>query len=280
MNYIRRGDGQPVILIHGLADTCHDWDSVLEELADAGFSAYAPDLPGHGDSPRAICSANYTTSYLLAALKAWIADLRMTQPFLLVGHSLGGYLCLDFVIKHPQACQKMVLIDPLYTPRQILPILYKVLQRTTLTEKALRAASESMLEGALRLTPLVQAPIPPHLCRQKAQDFKRADPAVMRLPATIKDLSAILNQIQVPTCVIWGERDITLNPTFFPKLVAGLPCATGKALDHTGHQPHVQRPEMVSRLILDFFKEGSTAFTGGRSDPPYQNKGECVGSIC
>lgn len=252
MNYIQLGKGKPIVLLHGLADTCHDWDAILPGLSEAGFCTYAPDLPGHGDSPRAKHPSDYTINNLMASLESWIDSLDLIQPAYLVGHSLGGYLCLEFARRHPDACQRLVLLDPFYTPRQLSPVIYNLLRRTTLTEKALHYAPTSLLTGALRLTPLIQAPIPPHHCRQKAQDFKRADPAVMRIPASMMDLSTVLATIQIPTYVIWGKNDITLNTTLFSELVSSLPFASGKALEHTGHQPHIQCPEIVLQLILEF----------------------------
>ena len=252
MNYIQAGTGKPVVLLHGLADTCHDWDEIIPGLASAGYSTFAADLPGHGKSPHATDPSEYTINTVMSVIEAWIDLLKLDLPMVMIGHSLGGYLCLEYAIRHPQACDQMILIAPLFTPRQISPVIYNLLKRTKITEKALRMAPADILTGALRLSPLVQAPIPPHLCRQKAIDFKTADPAVMRLPSTIDDLCPRIPGIQIPTLIIWGKNDLTLNPSLYPALVAGMPSATAKALKDTGHQPHIQRPEAVSKLILDY----------------------------
>jgi esterase len=254
MNYIQEGQGKPVILIHGLADTCHDWDGILPELASAGYSAYAPDLPGHGKSPHAADPSEYTIDKIMSKFEAWIDHLKLAPPLVMIGHSLGGYICLEYVLRHPQACDQLILIAPLFTPRQISPVIYQILKRTIITEKALRLAPVDILTGALRLTPLVQAPIPPYLCRQKAMDFKAADPAVMRLPSSIDDLCPHLSSIQSTTLIIWGMNDLTLNPSQYPGLVSSLPSATARALKNTGHQPHIQRPNIVSKLILEFLQ--------------------------
>ncbi|MBI3737910.1 MAG: alpha/beta fold hydrolase, partial [Chloroflexi bacterium] len=51
-NFISKGKGSPVILIHGLAASLHDWDFLLPELDKAGYAGYALDLLGHGESPK------------------------------------------------------------------------------------------------------------------------------------------------------------------------------------------------------------------------------------
>lgn len=252
MKTFRRGAGKPVVLVHGLADTSRDWDGILPGLVEAGFCAYLMDLPGHGESAPAEKPSDYTITYVMDAIETWVDSLDLKSPILWIGHSLGGYICLEYARRHPARCEQMILISPLFSPRQLSPVIYHLLRRTKLTEKALQLAPIGILTNALRLSPLIQAPIPPHLCHQKAQDFKRADPAVMRIPASIMDLTVELNSIQVPTFVIWGQNDLTLNPALFSELVLRLPFASGRALKHTGHQPHIQCPELVLPLILEF----------------------------
>jgi pimeloyl-ACP methyl ester carboxylesterase len=52
--------------------------------------------------------------------------------------------------------------------------------------------------------------------------------------------------------VIWGDRDMTLRPDSFPSLVNILPRASGIPIAHSGHQPHIGKPALVSRLVLEF----------------------------
>jgi pimeloyl-ACP methyl ester carboxylesterase len=51
-NYVQQGEGAPVIMIHGIAASLHDWDELVPELSQNGYACYAPDLLGHGDSPK------------------------------------------------------------------------------------------------------------------------------------------------------------------------------------------------------------------------------------
>ena len=53
-NYVSQGAGAPVIMVHGLAASLHDWDFLLPELAKAGYAGYALDLLGHGIAPNRI----------------------------------------------------------------------------------------------------------------------------------------------------------------------------------------------------------------------------------
>ena len=66
VNYVQQGTGSPVILVHGLAASLHDWDALLPELASAGYAAYALDLLGHGESFKPLARTEYTVESVFA----------------------------------------------------------------------------------------------------------------------------------------------------------------------------------------------------------------------
>ena len=96
-NYVRQGEGPPVIMIHGVAASLHDWDDLSPELAKEGYASYALDLLGHGDSPR-LDSRAYQMDWLFEHFLNWMNSLHLTQPAILVGHSLGGYIALEYAL--------------------------------------------------------------------------------------------------------------------------------------------------------------------------------------
>jgi pimeloyl-ACP methyl ester carboxylesterase len=96
-----QGTGIPVIMLHGLTASHHDWDSLTSEVTQAGYRVYAPDLLGHGDSPRPTNPAIYNLDNLYDSLLDWIEQVHIPKPFFLIGHSLGGYLCLKIAIDQP-----------------------------------------------------------------------------------------------------------------------------------------------------------------------------------
>ena len=94
-NYIHQGEGPPVIMIHGIAASLHDWDDLIPELAKNGYASYALDLLGHGDSPK-LDSRAYQMDWLFEHFSRWMKSLHLTQPAILIGHSLGGYIALEY----------------------------------------------------------------------------------------------------------------------------------------------------------------------------------------
>jgi pimeloyl-ACP methyl ester carboxylesterase len=88
--------------------------------------------------------------------------------------------------------------------------------------------------------------------RRIALDYKRASTKVLYIPASLPDLTNKLGEINIPTLVIWGEKDLTLLPDSFPRLVRAMPGASGSVIRNSGHQPHISRPDEVLRLTLEF----------------------------
>src|SRR5271166_4241942 len=101
------GDGEVLLLIHGMARSSDSWRSVLPQLSKK-FRVIAPDLLGHGES------AKPRSDYSLGAFAVWLRDfldeLGVSQATV-VGHSLGGGVAMQFLYQHPDYCKRLVLIS-------------------------------------------------------------------------------------------------------------------------------------------------------------------------
>ena len=254
INYLVEGQGAPVILIHGLAASCYDWSALLPALAFAGYRAYAPDLIGHGKSPKPESVESYQAGKIYSILAAWVDSLALDQPPVFIGHSLGGYLSLKYEIQRPGQMAGMVLIDPLYSPNQLSRLLRLLNRRPEWGEAALRLVPEWLLNAVLGLDPTNANDFSESARQQIATDYKRASVRIVHIPATIEDLTPHLAQIKVPSMLLWGDRDLTLSPTSFVKLHETLPNNLSKIIQDSGHQPHIGKPEQVNALVLDFLK--------------------------
>jgi pimeloyl-ACP methyl ester carboxylesterase len=255
LHYISQGDGPPALLIHGIAASCYDWESLLPELAGAGYRAYALDLPGHGESPKPDDVKFYLASAIYAELHAWIERQSFGQSLLLIGHSLGGYLALQYALDHQQDVRALVLIDPFYNLQQVTPILRRLSRRPEIGERVLSTVPEWLINAVMGLDPASVSRFSGTARQQIAADFKRASPHILHIPASTRDLTSELHRIYPPALVLWGEKDLTLSPPSFQKLVSLLPNARGCSLDGCGHQPHIGKPEVVNRLVLEFLAE-------------------------
>lgn len=255
LSFETEGQGPPVILLHGLAASRYDWQSLAPALVKAGYQTYAVDLFGHGDSPKPDDPGCYHTNYLCETSLAWMNSLAVSEPPILVGHSLGGYLSLYLAMQHSQKIRGLILINPFYTPKQ-LSLLVRLLQRRPeWGSKALRAIPLEIIDAALGWDPTPINRFSAEARRQIAIDYKRASPHILRFPATIANLTEWLPQVTLPTLVIWGDKDLTLKPAFFESLVTSLPKGVGTPIHGAGHQPHIGQPDLVNQLVIGFLAE-------------------------
>ena len=255
LHYTAAGDGSPVILLHGLAASSRDWNTLLPTLAHTGYAAYAPDLPGHGDSPKPIEPAWYHSDEVFSTLDHWLDGLHLDHPITLIGHSLGGHYSLRLSLKRPQQVRALILVDPFYSSKQLYPIARAILRKPEWGDHIIRRIPPWVIQNMLGWDPTHLGDFTPAIRRQIAIDYLRASPLILRIPATLPELTHELPHLKQPTLVIWGKQDLTLHPSSFPHLVSLLPKATGYPIPRCGHQPHIGKPTLVNNLIISFLCE-------------------------
>ena len=260
-NYVRQGTGTPVILIHGIAASLHDWDDLIPALRENGYSAYAPDLLGHGDSPR-LDSRTYQMDWIFEHFFGWMKSLRLTEPAILIGHSLGGHVALEYARRVSAWTRGLVLVNPFYSPSQLPHLIRKTYTSTNLSELLIGRVPEKWFRffvdissaamghsiGALRS-------LPERIREQTILDYKRTAPGVYHIPSAITDMTGYLHEVQTPTLVLWGDQDRTLAPSSFAPLVHALTKARGEMLQNAGHVPHRSHAKMFNQLVLKFLRE-------------------------
>jgi pimeloyl-ACP methyl ester carboxylesterase len=102
---VEQGAGKPVVLLHGLTGT-HEYFAPLAFRLSQTNRVIAPDLLGFGRSPWPDIA--YTVDEHLTALE----PVLPSEPFVLIGHSMGALLALEFARRHPQRLAGLVLISP------------------------------------------------------------------------------------------------------------------------------------------------------------------------
>jgi len=254
---IEKGQGLPVILIHGLAASLYDWEILMPELASAGYHSFALDLLGHGDSPKPE-ERSYKMKWMLRHLENWIDSLPLSESPVIIGHSLGGYLTLRYALRHPNRVRALVLVSPLYRLSQLAYILRSAYRRPNLNALIMEHLPGWIFELAVDFTSHALGRIgdgiqylPEEIRFQTALDYKRTHPGAFNIPNTLLDLSSKLPQIKQPTLVIWGTHDQTLRPDSFDPLVNALPNSEGHPL-RAGHVPHQSHPSEFNQIVIDF----------------------------
>ncbi len=246
-------------MIHGLAASLHDWDFLVPDLVADGYEACALDLLGHGDSGKPAGFDIYNIENVTSHMTGWIGSLALRQPAILIGHSLGGYLALDYALRFPERVRALVLVNPFYSVRQLSSFLRLVFRRQLLNTSLIERTPYWLFRIVIDVTsPQLGAggkpvhTLPEAVRIQTTLDYKRAAPGIYNIPRTMRDLTADLPRVTAPTLVLWGARDHTLARSSFPELVRLLPDAVGEEITPCGHVPHQCHAERFNPLVMDF----------------------------
>ena len=155
VNYVTAEiDGVTVILVHGLPSSLNEWDFLFSKLVHSGYRAIALDLLGHGDSGKPDDRNCYTADTAYEFFNVWINSLQLDAPFILIGHSFGGYISTKYAHDHPEKIRSLILIDPFLSFDYILwfqklPLSYPALLATLLKITPLWLIKFSVWAGSL-----------------------------------------------------------------------------------------------------------------------------------
>lgn len=100
------GQGQPLLIIHGLFGMSDNWQSLAKLFADY-FEVHLIDQRNHGRSPHA---DDFSYEVLSNDLLLYIEDNKLENS-IIIGHSLGGKTAMQFAVSHPELLAKLVVVD-------------------------------------------------------------------------------------------------------------------------------------------------------------------------
>lgn len=256
-NFVQQGSGAPVIMIHGMAASLHDWDDLIPELTANGYTSYALDLLGHGNSPKPDSRA-YHIDWVFDHFISWMTSLRLTEPAILIGHSLGGYIALEYARRFSARTRGLILVNPFYSLLQLPLLLRRTYRHPTLSGLIAKRLPEWIFRVVVDLTSVSLGhssgaihSLPEHIRAQTALDYTRTAAGVYNIPNTINDLNGQTSSISLPTLVVWGNRDQTLSPASYPALVNKMPHAVGKSIQ-AGHVPHQSNAKEFNKMVFEF----------------------------
>lgn len=112
--YRHYGSGQPLIILHGLLGISDNWVTIGKRLAEK-YSVYIPDQRNHGQSPH---SATFDYPSLVLDLAGFVDSHDLRKP-ILIGHSMGGKVAMQFVQDHPDVVDRLIVVD--ISPRRYPP---------------------------------------------------------------------------------------------------------------------------------------------------------------
>lgn len=209
-----QGEGEPVVLLHGMAGSGRYWDTFIPYLGNKNRIINI-DLLGYGRSPMP-GDDPYTYESHLRSIIETLDHLKMTRPVILVGHSMGALLALRLATLYPERVTKLVLIGmPIYSD----------------AEHARNAITKSRLRNKLTFYGPTSHVLCITWCRILRPVSKRIAPYYLKyLPKTAAEDSVLhtwqsysrslanivenqqvgqdITRISVPTILIYGSNDL------------------------------------------------------------------------
>lgn len=250
--YQRAGAGPPLVLLHGyVGDGPATWRPQLEGLCDE-FTVVAWDAPGAGgsaDPPASFGMAGYAD-----CLAGFIDRLGLEKPHL-AGLSFGGALALELYRRHPGIPATLILASAYAGWGGSLPA--DVAEQRLEQALGLAELSPEELVGTL-LPTMFSETTPPEAVDAFGASMLGFHPAGFRAMAraSAEDLREVLPHINVPTLLIYGDRDVRAPLTVAEDLHAAISGSTLVVLPDTGHACNLEASEAFNRAVRSFLREG------------------------
>jgi pimeloyl-ACP methyl ester carboxylesterase len=275
---VRRGEGKPLLFLHGFPQFWFLWRRQLEDLG-SDHAVYAPDMRGYNLSCRPAEVEAYRMRHLLRDVVELTEKLDLA-PLTLVGHDWGGIVAWAFALKHPQLLERLVIIDgpPPFTwardlresPKQRDAVNYMLeFSKPSPEPEEMMAANGFSLMDNLMLriggrgaqlsdserAAYHEAWSQPGALRGGLNYYRAARMGEQVAAGGVPEEYAgkITSQtVEVPTLVIWGANDAALLPTLTRGLSEWVPRLRVEIVPGAGHWVPYERPEAVNALIREF----------------------------
>jgi pimeloyl-ACP methyl ester carboxylesterase len=258
--YEEKGEGPPVLLIHGFGASTYTWRHIAPDLA-RDHRVIAMDMKGFGQSDKPF-DESYSVFDQAELLTQLILDLDL-RDLTIVGHSFGGGVALVLVLDEAERLKgritKLVLLDSIAYPQDI-PMFFRMLDMPIFSHVGVRMVPPAVQTRiALQIAYLDNSKIEDEVVETYAAPLRTAagkhaiiHSARQIVPEGIEELSRRYKSIEQPTLILWCDHDRIVPLDVGLKLRRTLPNASLKLVDECGHMPHEEQPEATLGLLRDF----------------------------
>lgn len=229
VSYQMLGEGDPVILVHGLSGSMRWWNRNVQAIAQ-NHTVYLIDLPGFGSMHRV--RTRFALVNVAQWLLAWMKVVEIHQATF-VGHSMGGYICLWIAAHHPEVVSRLILVSPAVDAHIHTIWGYGVPLLTGL---------RYVKRGFLLIL---------------AYDALRAGPVTLLRAAN--DLLSVnaeedMTKVKAPTLLIWGEHDTMVPPSIGHIMRTQLANSRLVILKNASHVSMYDQPQQFNQLVKAFLR--------------------------
>jgi len=243
--YYEAGKGSTVILIHGLGADSRHWAANIDALSQ-DFRVIALDQIGYGQSDKPLM--RYTVEHFSDYLQGFLQAVKIPKASL-VGNSLGGWVALDFTIRHPQMVEKLVLVDAAGL-RPTAALKWPAGGRKALSPLTTRWFFDLMEANKAWAT----IDLGPNAFQRHVQngDSYTVASSVAEMITGREFEDKKLGKVHAPTLIIWGRDDVLIPLSMGEQLHKGIAGSQMTVIDGTGHIPMVGKPAEFNEAARKF----------------------------
>jgi pimeloyl-ACP methyl ester carboxylesterase len=245
LTYYEAGKGSPVILLHGLGADSHHWAANIDVLSQ-DFRVIALDQIGYGQSDKPLM--RYTVENFSDYLHGFLLALKISKASL-VGNSLGGWVALDFTIRHPQMVAKLVLVDAAGL-RPAAALKWPEGERKTLSPLNTHWFFDLMEANKQWAT----TDLGPNAFERHVQngDSYTVASSVAEMVTGHDFEDNKLAKVHVPTLIIWGRDDLLIPLAMGEQFHQSIAGSQMTVIDGTGHIPMLDKSAEFNQAVRKF----------------------------
>lgn len=244
-HYTEYGSGTAVLILHGWGSSASTWKEVQQQLAFYGYRAIALDLPGFGKSAepsREWGLVDYTNF-----VRSFVAQEQIGR-FVLVGHSFGGRIAIDYAARYGEGVVALVLCGAagITRPKSIKRSIFALVARTGSVVTALPILRSVRALARKALYVLLGE-----------RDYYNASPVMREVMKRVLEVSlaVLLPQISQPTLLAWGDAD-EATPLSHARIAHEvLSDSTLAIFEGRGHSLQREAPQDLAERIAQFLTE-------------------------
>ncbi len=251
LHYRDLGQGTPLVILHGLFGLLDNWQT-LAKFWSQKYHVYLVDLRNHGRSPH---SNDFNYDLMVADLAEFITEHQLQNP-IIMGHSMGGKVAMNFALTHPEQVSKLIVVD-------IAPRAYPVHHQDIID--GLNAIDISTMTSRNE----AEAALMPYIPEAETRLFllknlyRREDNSfgwrmnLAAIEACIEEVgreTTADTPFNKPTLFIKGEKSRYIQEKDIPAIQRLFPQVQLETIANAGHWVHAEAPEKFYQLVVDFIK--------------------------
>ena len=258
IRYLSAGRGRTIVLLHGFTGAKENWLPLMRRLAKS-YRVIAPDLAGWGESTR-VPGADYGPVAQSERLRELLVELQgpglYRPPTLVVGHSMGGQILGLLAARHPDAVNRIALVDAAGVPFKPNAFGRAVLAGRNPFEVKSRTQLQAYLDVVFNEPPWTPWPADRALVRLRAPQAGFEQEVLDRIgrgPEALL-LARRLGQIRAPTLLLWCRDDRVIDVSAMAVFRAGIRNQRSVLLDDCGHMPMMRQPDATAAALDAFVR--------------------------